>query len=364
MKRYFLLAGMVAVALAAAAATPPEIVLHGDPPAVRVRSAAITGNNSDVASWAAHLRVTVDIPDAPRLAGTYYAEPGVLTFTPRYPLQSGLTYKAAFALGSESATVRLTPVKKGAATPATVVETVYPTAALWPENQLRFYIHFTAPMSRGEAFERIHLLDRNKGDAEIKLPFLEIDQELWDREQRRLTILFDPGRVKRGLVPHQEAGPPLVAGGRYLLVVDAEWKDASNRPLAQAFRKEFTVGPAWREGIDVRQWKVATPNAGTREPVRITFPRPLDSALLQRCLTVSGVEGEALIGVGETEWRFVPASPWVASPQTISVLEILEDLAGNKVGRAFDVDRFERVDRTVSTGNVKLGFTPKPRSRP
>jgi hypothetical protein len=359
MTRLYLLFAGVAMAVSAAAATP-EIVLHGDPPAVRVRSTAIRGNG-DVASWAAQLRVTVDIPDAPRLAGTYHAEPGVLTFTPRYPLQSGLTYRAAFVLGSESATVTLTPRKTGAPAAATVVERVYPTASVWPENQLRFYIHFTAPMSRGEAFERIHLLDRNKGDAEIKLPFLEIDQELWDREQRRLTILFDPGRVKRGLVPHNEAGPPLVAGGRYLLVVDADWKDASNRSLAQAFRKEFTVGPAWREGIDVRQWKLATPQAGTRESVRINFPRPLDSALLLRCITVPAVDGEASIGEGETEWRFVPSSPWAAAPQTVSVLEILEDLAGNKVGRPFDVDRFERVDRTVSTGNVKLEFTPKMR---
>ena len=50
----------------------------------------------------------------------------------------------------------------------TVVEAVYPTAERLPENQLKFYLHFSAPMSRGEAYRRVQLLDE-KGKA-VELP--------------------------------------------------------------------------------------------------------------------------------------------------------------------------------------------------
>lgn len=361
---FFLFLGAVAffaAAPSASAAAKPEIVLEGNPPVVRVRSALLPGTGD----WTAILRVSVDAPDAPRLAGAYAVQPGVLTFTPRYPLQPGLAYRAAFRTGADSVTVvTLTPETASASRPA-AVQAVYPSTGVWPENQLRFYIHFSGSMSRGEAFERIHLLDRDRGDAEIKLPFLEIDQELWDREQQRLTILFDPGRVKRGLVPNQEAGPPLVDGGHYLLVIDGEWKDSSNRPLQAAFRKEFRVGPAIRDGIDVKQWNLAVPAAGTRDPLRITFPRPLDSALLMRCISVEGVAGEASMDGAETQWIFRPAEPWKAgaAPHHVVVQEILEDLAGNKVGRPFDVDRFDRVDRKVVNSSVKIPFTLSPARR-
>ena len=61
-------------------------------------------------------------------------------------------------------------------------------------NALKLYIYFSGAMRRGEAWQHIRLLDA-RGEA-VKLPFLEIDQELWDPANTRLTVLFDPG-------PHQ-----------------------------------------------------------------------------------------------------------------------------------------------------------------
>ena len=346
-----------AAALNALAASSSIQLLDGDPPVVRVRSASLERPETD---WAAILQVCVDKADAPALAGSYKWQPGILTFTPRYRFQAGLAYRATFRLGSEATMSVLTPASSANPKTATYVERVYPTATVLPENQLKLYIRFSAPMSRGEAFQRLHLIDR-RTNAEVKLPFLEIDEELWDREQERLTILFDPGRVKRGLVPANEVGPPLVAGGQYRLVVDGEWKDAGNRTLRERFTKDFSVGPAWRAGIDVRQWKLTPPKAGTRDALLIDFPRPLDSALLVRCLAVAGVSGEAHVQNEERSWMFVPDLPWKPGLQHLKVLEVLEDLAGNKVGRAFDVDRFERVDRadrSHATGSVQIPFTP------
>ena len=89
-------------------------------------------------------------------------------------------------------------------TEPTVVTQVYPTSDKLPENQLKFYLHFSAPMSRGDSYKHIQLLDE-KGKA-VELPFLELDEELWDPAGKRFTLFFDPGRIKRGLKPREEVG--------------------------------------------------------------------------------------------------------------------------------------------------------------
>ncbi len=69
---------------------------------------------------------------------------------------------------------------------------IYPSAGrLARRNQLKFYIHFSAPMSRGEAYRRIHLLDA-EGQV-LEAVFLELGEELWDPPMQRFTLLCDPG---------------------------------------------------------------------------------------------------------------------------------------------------------------------------
>src|SRR5207302_1594426 len=102
-------------------------------------------------------------------------------------------------------------------TPPTKLVQVYPTADVLPENQLKFYLHFSAPMSRGEAYRRVHLIGED--GKEVETPFLELEEELWDGEGTRFTLFFHPGRVKRGLKPREEVGPTLEEGKRYTLVV-------------------------------------------------------------------------------------------------------------------------------------------------
>lgn len=353
-----------AAALMAAASS---IVVDGDPPVVRVAGSGAIAAAQPSTNWSEVLRVSVDQEGAPQLAGTYRTEGGVLIFTPRYRLQGGLAYRAAFALGSDKAdSVFRAPQVSQAA--STVVERVYPSADSWPENQLRFYVHFSAAMSRGEAFDRLHLIDLTN-NQEVKLPFLEISEELWDRDQKRLTVLFDPGRVKRGLVPHEEAGPPLIAGRRYRLVVDSAFSDARNRPLAATFHKEFLATPGVRHGIDIKTWVLTSPAAGTRDPLVVEFPRPLDSGLLQRCLVVvqpraaGPVRGEAALDRNEMRWTFTPDEPWSGGPHQLQVSRLLEDLAGNRLGRPFDVDVFEKVTSTADAGSTALPFTPRTAAR-
>ncbi len=250
-------------------------------------------------------------------------------------------------------------IPKATTTATTVVEQVYPTTDRLPENQLKLYLQFSAPMSRGEAWRRIHLLD--EAGKPVELPFLEIDQELWDPQGKRLTVFFDPGRIKRGLTPNEEVGTSLQAGRSYTFVIDREWVDAAGDILREGFKKTFRVGPASREPPDPKTWRLTAPQAGTSEPLRVEFPEPMDRALLERLLEVSTPRNAAVAGTveidrQETRWRFTPRQPWQPGQYFLRVETILEDLAGNSIGRAFDVDVFERVEDRIRRETVSLPF--------
>ena len=311
------------------------------------------------------MRVYVDSgsADLPPLLGSYSVEGSVLTFTPRFPLREGTRYRVVFDAGSGPAE-RTFEVPDADAGPPTVVEEIYPTTDLLPENQLKFYLHFSAPMSRGEAYLRVHLLDES--GKRIALPFLELDQELWDPAGRRLTILFDPARVKRGLLPHEEAGVPIEDGESYTLVVEKEWSDARGKPLDVDFKKPFRVGPADREPPRLKDWTVTAPKAGSRDAVIVEFPESLDEALLQRLVRVVAapnrepVTGEILIDRNETRWRFTPDAPWRVGLYFVVVGTVLEDLAGNTLERPFEVDVFERVEERVARETETIAFSVKP----
>lgn len=302
--------------------------------------------------------------DVPPMLGSYTVESGTLTFRPRYPAAPGVAVRAVFRPPGGPPVEAVFGATAGDITPTTSVERVYPSASLLPDNQLKLYIQFSASMSRGEAWQRIHLL--NEQGSAVELPFLEIDQELWDFAQRRLTVLFDPGRIKRGLVPREELGPVLIEGGQYTLVIDREWRDARGVALREGFRKQFRVGPADRVPPEPREWRLTTPAARTTDALVADIPEPMEWALLERLLQVSGpagpvagpVAGIVTVERGETQWRFVPAQPWQPGEYQLIVNTALEDLAGNKIGRPFDVDldQFSQVTERVSSESVSLPF--------
>jgi hypothetical protein len=312
----------------------------------------------------ATLEVFVDGPaGVPPILGDVVREGDALRFAPRFPMQPGMRYRAVYVEPGQAAplveVLELAVASAQSAVPPTALERVDPSPDVLPENLLKLYLHFSAPMSRGEAYRRIHLVDDAGG--EVELPFLEIDQELWDRDGKRLTLLFDPGRVKRDLVPNEEVGPPLQAGRAYTLVVDRAWPDARGRPLASEARKSFRVGPPDHTPPRTSEWRVAAPRAGTRDPLVVTFPEPLDRALLERVVEIwdgSGapVPGEIAIDAGETRFRLTPQAAWKRGGYTLRAATILEDLAGNSLGRAFEVDVFERVEDRFLEVTANLRF--------
>ena len=94
---------------------------------------------------------------------------------------------------------------------------------------------------------------------------------------------------------------------------------------------------------------------------RVEFDRPLDRALLARCLRIVGAEGEAVAGRSRTEdaevgWSFEPERTWSPASHSLVVDPILEDLAGNSLERVFDRD-LDR-DRAGPAGPAVLTFDP------
>jgi len=274
----------------------------------------------------------------PAMGGTYVVVGDAVRLTPQYALRPGMSYQAEFfpptrrpvdSPSRKTLDIIIPPLPPAEPTRVTAI---YPSASVLPENQLRFYVHFSAPMAAGNAYEHVKLL---KADGQIvDRAFLEIGEELWDGTGTRITLLFDPGRVKKGLSPREQFGPVLEAGQKYRLVIEKTWRDANNQSLAADFEKHFTAGPSTESAVDTKQWRIEPPAAGSKKPLIVSFPRPLDRALLMRMITVASpaakpVTGDVFVSDEERRWHFTPDRPWSAGEHSLVIDTALEDSAGN-----------------------------------
>jgi hypothetical protein len=290
------------------------------------------------------------------MAGDVEVVGDAVCFTPRFPFSSGTTY--AVLVGGVAAGTILRPAPLGA--PSARVVAIRPAVATVPLNLLRIYVHFSAPMSEGWAARSVRAR-RADTDEILEGTFLHMEPELWDARRRRLTVFLDPGRIKRGLVPNEEAGYPLVDGIPIVVSVAAEFRDARGRPLRADAQRRYMVGPAVRTRMEPAAWSWRLPAAGSVEPLRLAFDRPLDSALLRRCIWITDATGARLDGrvsVGRNDrfWRFVPSSPWDTTPMSLVVDTRLEDLAGNSVARVFDRDLTRSEDDPIDGERRSLEF--------
>ena len=321
-----------------------------------------------------------DSSDAlPAIAGRYRIVEGAVEFQPLFGFEAGIGFSARFEPSRLMRRLRLRGVTElelvGEAVSLsfgsererkevrTVVKRVYPSADALPENLLKFYLHFSAPMTLGRSYRHIHLF-REDG-SEVQAPFLQLDEELWDPAGQRMTVLIDPGRIKSGLLPRDEIGPSLREGDRFRLVVDAGWKDSDGVPLAAAFEKRFRVKEPDTKQPRMAAWTLSLPSVGSREPLTVSFEEPLDHALLSRLLWVANsdgieVDGRGTIDRDETRWQWIPVEPWQKGHYSLNVENTLEDLAGNSLGRLFEVDSFLRVTQRVARETFRRPFQLKP----
>lgn len=284
--------------------------------------------------------------DLPDVSGRYILYSDEIRFIPTFPFERDVKYRAIFDARPAGFLLTEKPVVLEFLTPAdqkaaelTEVTRILPSCDLLPENLLRFYVCFSNSMQRGRAVDEISLLDSEGQpvvDALYRPPV-----ELWDRSMRRLTVLLDPGRLKRWVGPNVALGPPLKAGQMYTLEIGPGMMDLNSRPLLQRFRKRFFAGDSVRGHVSVESWELRPPVMGSREPLVLLFRSPLDWALLQHTIAVRSPEGslmtgEVVVGKCETRWSFTPASSWIEGKYRLDVGSGLEDVCGNSTTGAFD----------------------------
>jgi hypothetical protein len=271
------------------------------------------------------------------MAGHYLLLPDRVRFVPRFPFLEGRTYTIEVDGRRVGELARA-----GTNRPAVASVTgIWPTATHVPRNLLRFYIGFSARMSAGSCAKNVRLCAEDGSVLEHAL--FSIDDELWDGERQRLTVLLDPARIKRGLVAHRRLGYPLEAGQTIRVLVDRGFLDAGGRPLCEGAERTYRVAPDERRRVDPTAWKLRVPVPGSSEGLEVVFDRSLDHALIDRCLRVLGPDGKTTpgygeAGPGESSWTYHPTHSWPPGEHRLVVDPVLEDLAGNSVRRVFDRD--------------------------
>ena len=100
----------------------------------------------------------------------------------------------------------------------------------------------------------------------------------------------------------------------------------------------------------------------------LIFLAPLDRAMLDHALILLNpqgrkVAGRASIGEGSMRWEFTPAADWAAGTYQFGIDPELEDLAGNSVARAFEVDVEGPVEAKADEHRVRLPIKIKAAQR-
>ena len=373
------------------AGATPKVTLH--PAASRVLPAYIdvTGPSSRELSrlrnsrltdtdWQALMRITVGDETAseavPAVAGRYAVTDQAITFTPLFPFNPGQKYRVVFdptklplPHQAEAVVAAVVSLPAVVTLPTTVVTAVHPAAEVLPENLLRMYIEFSAPMGSSGGRDFVRLLDASGSNEEaVEGAFLPVEAEFWSPDHMRYTIFFDPGRVKRGILPNRMSGRPLRAGHKYVLEISTAWPDVNRQPLKSGYRHRFRAGPAIEVAVKLSDWRIAAPLAGTHEPLIVTFRRPLDHGTLARALGVEtkarhAIEGDIHLEAADTRWVFTPTAAWQAGEYSLLALAFLEDPQGNRINRAFEVVSDDSQKKDPVPDVFRMPFTiAEPRS--
>ncbi|MEM9822155.1 MAG: Ig-like domain-containing protein [Bacteroidota bacterium] len=273
----------------------------------------------------------------PAMLGQYEQQGQQIVFRPVLPFQAGQSYVATLL---DQFTFHFS-IPKTYASEISQVLSVFPSGKTVPANLLKVYLHFSHPMSEGQAYRHITLVDQN--GQKVERAFLELYPELWDIDRKRLTLWLEPGRIKRALGPNQNVGSPMVNGQSYRLVVDHQWIDAKGNPLAQDYEQQWQVAPAHYQRIDWQRWQYEWPSPNSTDPLKIRFERPIDQAVLMKSFVLTDAANNQIAGhfessENESVLQFYPQNAWAPGKYCLRIAASLEDVAGNNLNRPFDLD--------------------------
>lgn len=273
----------------------------------------------------------------PAIFGSFVWRSDGIFFEPLIPLTRGLSYE--ITVRNQSLDTIEIPLPENDEPP--LLTSIYPSQDTIPQNLLKMYLQFSAPMQEGRPLSYVAIL--NAGKDTVASVFLDLQPALWNREGTLLTLWLDPGRIKRDLQPNQRMGEPLQLAMHFQLVIRGEWKDVRGVMLGRNYYKDLYV--AARDSISPvpESWSIRVPEAGTQNPLVLTFGESLDAILLQEAIHILDDQGERLTGTvklssEEAVYSFTPDTHWKGGRYRIRCESRLEDLAGNNLNRLFDRD--------------------------
>ena len=266
--------------------------------------------------------------------GSFRQTDDKIVFEPAIPFSNGQSYE----IKKDSKIIfDFTIAQKITKAPELVA--IYPSTDTVPENLLKMYFVFSRPMQEVESMlDYIKVF--NKTDRREEEIFLELENELWNAEHTQLTLWLDPGRIKRDLIPNKEKGLPIEAGKKYELTVSTNLKDADGIPLTKSYYKTLYVVGRDTQSPNIKDWEIHEAKAGTEEALTIDFNEPLDAVLATESFQIDTrgepIQGTFKLNHEEQQLVFYPDTAWAKGDYKITVISILEDLAGNNLNRLFD----------------------------
>lgn len=298
--------------------------------------------------------------DMPSVLGSYIIENNRLVFQPRFLPDPSINYQIEFSFKQLS---KLTNKDFGQSVYTTTFQfqnerfketeiiNFYPNEDTLPANILRAYIHFSAPMSFENPYDFISILDF-KGDT-LKDAFVEIQDGLWNADRTRLTILFHPGRIKRGVGPNVKQGSIFKDRKTYQLAIAKEWLDTNRNMLKSPFNKSFFITPSVRLALHPSDFKVKILREGDRYRVELCSDKILDHALAARMINLRNKDGDIVQDAEITSRTnsILIMSEYLKRGENyiLSINPELEDVSGNTFISAFDREKNEQATSAVNT---------------
>lgn len=290
------------------------------------------------------------------LLGTVANNSDTVKFTPAIAFRRGAQYEI---FEGQTFIARFNIPLDRFAKPSSLVA-FHPAYDQLPENLLKVYLAFSAPMREGVALEHLVLADDEGHD--LAGIFLDLQPELWNEDRTVLTAWLDPGRIKRDLIPNKKLGNPLKEGRRYQLVIRGGWQDAQGLTMRDTLVHQFTATARDSISPQLSHWRLKLPVTGSLEPLTIIPDDKLDYYLLQESIQITDDGGHIVAGTlrvadGSRDFTFQPLRPWLAGTYLLQADSRLEDLAGNNLERVFDRDLQSPAPPSAVTG---IRFLLKP----
>jgi hypothetical protein len=284
-----------------------------------------------------------------------------LLFTPRFPLAPSTRYLVSYG---EFDTVVDVPSAKPLLNGN--VKGFWPKADdLLPANALRVYLYFHHPMERSDVMSHITL--KSADGKVIPNPFLTTGEELWSKDGLRLTLMIDPGRQKRGMVPNDEEGPVLEPDQKYELTVSKNWKNAQGQPSPMDIKFKITTTAAQIKGLDDAELVLLKSNPdmfpATSVNPHVYFKHVMDPELLNRLVWVEDEAGkhvEQWAGTDIARDSITFGSnikSWPPGKYTVVIEPTLEDICGNRFGLPFEAK--DRTQLKAPTKAIRKTFEVK-----